>query len=198
MNPKKINPVIAPLLKKGDIGVIPTDTIYGIVGSALERKTVLAIYRLRRRNPKKPMIILIGSINDLAQFGIVLRPSIKKRLKKIWPGSVSVVMPITRPQARKKFTYLHRGTGALAFRLPKPLWLRSLLKKTGPLVAPSANFEGKMPARTVADAKKYFSDTIDFYVDAGRLASKPSTLIAVEGDAMTVLREGAVPASMIQ
>ena len=92
----------------------------------------------------------------------------------------------------KKFKHLHRGTGTLAFRVPKPAWLRKLLQETGPLIAPSANFEGEPPALTIRAAKKYFGENVDFYADAGRLASKPSTLIKVEKGNVIVLREGAV------
>ena len=95
-------------------------------------------------------------------------------------------------QALKKFEYLHRGTKTLAFRIPKAAWLRKLLQETGPLIAPSANFEGEPPALTIRAAKKYFGENVDFYADAGRLVSKPSTLIKIERGKVTVLREGAV------
>jgi len=170
------------------IGILATDTMYGIVGSAFDKEAVERIYRLRKRNLKKPMIILIGAVNDLKKFGIVTTPAIKKILKKVWPGRVSVVLPCPP----KKFAYLHRGTKTLAFRLPKPHWLRGLLMKTGPLVAPSANIQGKPPAQTMRAARKYFGSTLDFYVDAGRLDSKPSTLISINHGRTVVLREGAV------
>ena len=85
-----------------------------------------------------------------------------------------------RKSELKRFEYLHRGTAALAFRVPKSAWLRKLLQKTGPLIAPSANFEGEPPALSFRAAKKYFGKSVDFYVDAGRLISKPSTLIKIE------------------
>jgi L-threonylcarbamoyladenylate synthase len=175
-----------PVLKAGGVGILPTDTIYGIVGSAARPKTVQKIYKLRKRNPKKPMIILIGDIRDLKRFGVRLDTWTKSILKKLWPGKVSVVFPT------KKFRYLNRGTGTLAFRMPKPKWLNQLLRATGPLVAPSANFEGKDPARTVAEAKRYFGDKVQFYIDIGRLVSKPSTLVAIERGTLKVLRKGAV------
>ncbi|HEX4103952.1 MAG TPA: L-threonylcarbamoyladenylate synthase [Candidatus Paceibacterota bacterium] len=182
---------IAPDLRRGEVGILPTDTLYGIVGSALNARTVRKIYSLRRRNPTKPMIVLIADLRDLARFGITPARAAHAIVKRVWPGKVSVVLPIGN-SAAKKFKYLHRGTNTLAFRLPRPAWLRSLLKKTGPLVAPSANFEGKPPARTVAEAKKYFGDKVKFYVDFGRVASKPSTLIAINGGEVKVLRKGAV------
>ena len=61
---------IADMLCAGGVGVMPTDTIYGIVGSALDKKAVERIYRLRKRNVRKPMIILIGDAGDLKLFGV--------------------------------------------------------------------------------------------------------------------------------
>jgi len=87
---------------------------------------------------------------------------------------------------------LHRGTGTLAFRMPKLKWLRELLEKTGPLVAPSANFEGEQPAKTIREAEKYFGKNIDFYVDVGRRDSKPSTLLRIEKEKTVILRAGGV------
>lgn len=170
------------------IGILPTDTIYGIVGSALDKAAVERIYRLRKRNLKKPMIVLISSVDDLARFGVVTTPAVKKILKNVWPGKVSVVLPC----AAKKFEYLHRGTKTLAFRVPQLAWLRNLIKETGPLVAPSANIEGDPPAQTIRAARKYFGDKADFYIDVGRLASKPSTIIKIEKAKVSVVRKGAV------
>lgn len=181
------------VLAAGGAGVMPTDTLYGIVGSALQPRTVARIYRLRRRDPKKPMIILIGNARDTARFGVRPGRVAAKVLKKIWPGKVSVVLPIAPRRAAelKKFKYLHCGGRTLAFRLPRPAWLRALLKRTGPLVAPTANFEGRPPARTIAAAKKYFGGRVDFYMDAGRLDAEPSTLVEIGNGAVNVLRRGA-------
>ncbi len=176
------------MLQSGGVGVIPTDTIYGIVGSALDFETVARIYKLRKRNLKKPMIILIASVDGVSLFGIEPDVKTKRILKKLWPGKVSVILPCKL----KEFEYLHRGTKQLAFRLPKLKWLRELLEETGPLVVPSANFEGEPPAKTIREAKKYFGNKIEFYIDAGRLESKPSTLVKIEKGKLKVLREGAV------
>lgn len=154
---------------------MPTDTIYGIVGSALSKKAVSLIYRIRHRRPNKPMIILIGSLKDLKLFRVETK-GIGKILKRFWPGKTSIILPC----GDKNFFYLHRGKKSLAFRLPKPLWLRNFLKKTGPLVAPSANPEDLPPAKTIAQAQKYFGrQKIDFYIDGGRRTGKPSKLIQI-------------------
>ena len=175
------------ILQRGGVGVIPTDTLYGIVGSAFSKKAVLRIYRLRKRNMKKPMIVLIGSLAQLWQFGITPDAKLKKLLNYLWPGKVSIVLPCPSP----KFRYLHRGTKSVAFRLPRARSLQRFLMKTGPLVAPSANIEGQPPARTIAEAKKYFGTRTDFYMDAGKRNSLPSTLVALRGKKVVVLRRGA-------
>ena len=182
------------ILKSGGIGIFPTDTIYGIVGSAFRPDAVEKIYFWRKRDFKKPPIILAASMDDIKNFGVAIDASTKKILSRVWPGKVSVILPISsrRKKALEKFKHLHRGTGTLAFRIPEPAWLRNLLEETGPLIAPSANFEGEPPALTIRAAKKYFGKNVDFYADAGRLVSKPSTLIKIEKGNVTVLREGAV------
>ena len=104
-----------------------------------------------------------------------------------------MILPLAKPN--EKLAYLHRGTDTLAFRLPANVSLRNLLKKTGPLIAPSANPEGQKPARTAAAAKKYFCGQIDFYFPTAggrRLAGPSSTLVAIQAGKIIVVRPGAV------
>lgn len=173
------------LLKEGAIGVIPTDTLYGISGSAFNQKTVEKIYKLRKRNPKKPMIILLSCLKDLDKFHIKLSKFQKQIISKIWPSKVSIVLRCPF----KDFNFLHRGLKTLAFRLPKKKELREILKISGPLVAPSANYEGEKPAQTINEAKKYFGKKV-FYYNKGKLKSPPSTLIDLTTDKIKLLRKG--------
>lgn len=181
------------ILNNGGVGVMPTDTIYGIVGSALNRKAVERIYKLRRRNPRKPMIILISDMRQATwdKFGVKPDRTTMRILKKLWPGKVSVILRIgdKRHATRKRLKYLHRGTKTLAFRLPKPAWLRRFLRKTGPLVAPSANWEGHLPAKTIKEAKKYFGNNAVFYINGGKIISGPSKLIKIEHGKVVILRK---------
>ncbi len=191
MNSKEIT----GFLKAGNIGVMPTDTIYGLVGLALNKKAVSRIYKVRCRQEKKPMIILIGSFDDLDLFGIKLDTKTKKKLKEFWPGKFSIILPRPWPGygrgscPSQKFFYLHRGTKSLAFRLPKPAWFRKLLKQSGPLVAPSANPEGQPPAKNIAEARQYFGEKVDFYLGGRKSSAKPSTLLKLEQSGVTVLRK---------
>ncbi len=179
---------IISILKNSGVGILPTDTLYGIVGSAFSEKAVERIYTLKGRDEDKPLIILINSIGDLGRFGVEIDQETEEILQKYWPGKVSVILPCLDP----RFEYLHRGKGSLAFRLPVDKKLISILKETGPLVAPSANPQGLVPAKTIAEAKEYFGDKVDFYEDGGILKSLPSTLIGIKDGQITVLRKGAL------
>lgn len=179
---------VALALKKGGIAVISTDTLYGVVARAFDKKAVARLYALRRETRKKPFIVLISSIQELAAFGIQQNAAALQFLKTVWPGKVSVILPCNT----KQFSYLHLGTKTVAFRFPKSVKLRSLLRKTGPLVVPSANREGEKPAETIAEAKKYFGNAVDMYVNAGRRHGTPSTLISLIDGTPKILRVGAV------
>lgn len=174
-------------IKEGEIAVIPTDTIYGIVGSALNQKTVEKIYKLRKRNSSKPMIILIDSQSQILDLGIKLSDDQFKTLFNLWPSPLSIVVDVNS----QKLSYLHRGNNSLALRMPANEFLLKFLKVSGPIVAPSANFEGEAAALTQKDAENYFKDNVAFYIDGGELNSKPSTVAKLEGDKLKVLREGA-------
>lgn len=175
-------------MKEGKIGIIPTDTIYGVAASAWSKKAVSRAYKIMKRNPKKPFIILISSVKDLSLFNIKLDRATRKILKEAWPGKVSVVLPVSS----QKFQYLHRGKKTLAFRLPRKPSLIKILRTTGPLISTSANPESKKPAETIAEAKKYFGSSIDFYIDGGKIKSLPSTLIEIKNEKVNVIRKGAV------
>ena len=177
---------IRRVLKANGVAVIPTDTIYGIVGRALNKDTVLRIYDVKKRAPEKPCIILIGNITELEKFSIYLSLEQKEILLKYWPGPTSIILECPL----EKFFYLHRGTNTLALRMPRADSLQSLLMEIGPLIAPSANPEGMMPAEDTKEAKKYFGDSVDYYLDRGRITGKPSKLIKLQKDgSVSILRE---------
>ncbi len=177
------------VLQNGGIVVMPTDTIYGIVGRAEDRNVVEKIYEIRKRTPEKPCIVLIGNTEELDKFSIKLSDEQKAKLQKFWYEEnrpISVVLDCLE----EKFAYLHRGTNSLAFRLPASQELRDLLLKTGPLIAPSANLEKFPASENIEDARKYFGDQVDLYVDGGLITSKASRVIKLHKDGTeSILRE---------
>lgn len=174
-------------IENGKVGVMPTDTLYALAGSALHKEAINRIYSIKKRNPEKSLVILINSIQDLKVFGISISSSLCGSLDKLWPGRLSVALPVKTPG----FEYLCGRKESPAFRVPDNKELRDLLLKTGPLAVPSANPEGLPPAKTIGEAKKYFGDSVDFYWDKGRLEGEPSTLIRIKSQGFEILRTGA-------
>jgi L-threonylcarbamoyladenylate synthase len=179
-----IQHAVKTLQKPGAIGIIPTDTLYGIVARATDKEAVSRLYTLKRRE-QKPGTVIAASVDQLVDIGI------KKRyltaVEQFWPGPVSVIIA-----CGPELTYLHQGKQSLAVRIPDRPELISLLRETGPLLTSSANNPGEQPATTMQDAQRVFGDSVDVYADGGDLSGKlPSTVIRVIDDAIEVVRQGA-------
>lgn len=171
------------ILNEGGIGILATDTLYGIVGQALNRHAVERIYSVKKRTPTKPFIILIGQISDLDKFAIPLSEYAKEAINTYWPGPISIILDCPSSD----FDYLHRGTNTLAFRMPANSELQNLIHQTGPLVAPSANPEGLTPAQTIDQARSYFDNGVDFFIE-GTVYATPSRIIKISGDTEEIIR----------
>lgn len=169
------DPQVSSLLVSGGVGVLRTDTLYGIVCQANNRAAVKRLYNLKDRDERKSPIVLISSTDDLFD---VPSEQVHQSLENIWPGPVSVILPSQNaPQ------WLRRQNKSIAYRLPANDALVSLLKVTGPLIAPSANPEGQPPAMNLAQTQAYFGERVDFYVDGGDVTSTlPSKILRLLPD----------------
>lgn len=168
----------------GEIAIIPTDTVYGVVARAEDPEAVARLYRLKHREGK-PGTLVAASVDQLVKLGVE-----RARLEvaqKFWPGAVSVVVP-----CGDNLHYLHQGTDSLAIRIPTDTTLLELLEETGPLLTSSANQPGEPPATTVSEARVYFGDEVRWYEDGGYVNREPSTVIKLIDDTVEVLRLGAV------
>ena len=179
------NEQVISLLKEGGIGLMPTDTIYGLSAMALDKAAVERIHKLKQRDSHKPLIVLISDIQMLNVLSI--SPAQAKPVKKYWPGALSLEF-----QAGGSPRWLNRGGKTFAIRLPDYPKLRQLIRQVGPIVSTSANLQGEEPIESVAQAQKVFGNRLDFYVDAGKLHNPPSTLVVVRNGNLEVVRQGAV------
>jgi len=182
------DPEVVAMLRRGAVGVLPTDTLYGVVASTAFPDAIERLYEVRHRSSLKGCITLIADKDQAAN--LVEWSSFDRKLaSKYWPGPVSIVLSVVEYAP----AYLHPVKRTLAFRVPDKEDLQTLLWHTGPLFAPSANPAGMKPAATVEEARAYFGDKVDFYVDAGDLSgNKPSTLIRQKDGGVEVLR-GSLP-----
>lgn len=179
------DPRLVALIKEGAVGVLPTDTVYGLVCRAADEAAVKRLYDLKNRE-RKPGTIIAAKLQQLVDLGI--RARYVKAVEDYWPAPLSVVVP-----TGDDLQYLHEGVHSLAVRVPKHKELQKLLTHTGALMTSSANAPGEPTAANLAEAQAYFGDKVDFYVDGGEIKDhEPSTVIRIVDDAIEVLRLGAV------
>lgn len=175
------DPVVAGTLQRGGIGILRTDTLYGIVARADDEAAVSRVYRLKHRNKAKSPIVLIASPQQLFD-----EPSDdeQKLIHDVWPGKVTVVLA-----SKKAPVWIRRGNNSVAYRLPASPALRQLLETTGPLIAPSANPENSPPAMSIEEAYQYFGDSVDVYIDGGRVNDEaPSQILRIADGQVERLR----------
>lgn len=165
----KIDPSIISDLQSGKIGVMPTDTIFGIVALAINPESIARIYEAKGRPTHKRVIHLISDMSQLELLGIYPTDSHRVTLNTIWPGPVSVDL-----KCDDTLPHSHAGEYSIAVRMPKDQWLRDLLAQTGPLIATSANKSG-LPTPDNLNEIKTQLPGLDFYVD-GPVGSTPSRL----------------------
>lgn len=179
---------IVQLLQEGKVGVLPTDTIYGLSCRAEDPEAAARLHKLKKRDSNKPFIILISKLKMLDLLSI---KNINRELPgKYWPDALSILFP-----AADSHDWLHLGTKTLAIRYPEYPELSGLIDKTGPIISTSANLQGEKPVSNIKEAQQLFGDELDFYVDVGPLNNPPSTLVQLREGKFEIVRQGAVKIS---
>lgn len=167
------DPQIIASLKGGGIGVLRTDTLYGVVARADDETAVERVYSLKHRDEAKSPIVLIS---DVSQLYDAFPAQHEALTNDEWPARTTIIIP-----SENAPSWIKRDNASVAYRLPHDDELRRLIDQTGPLIAPSANPEDLSPAMSVAEAKAYFDDKVDFYVDGGAVTnSTPSTIVRID------------------
>ena len=178
----------ARALKEGEIGIIPTDTVYGIAALASEEEAVARVMEIKGRPPGKPLPVQASSLADVSRIAAADDPVASALANEYWPGPLTLILP-------------RRGGAVLPFqdeksvgvRVPDSAFARELLAAAGFLVVPSANPAGAPPPVEVSDIAGEIIAAVDFVVDAGACKGGiESTVVRVVG-ATRVLRTGAIP-----
>lgn len=166
-------------IKGGEVIVCPTDTIYGLIGDATNKKAVDKVFRIKKRPKTKPIPIFVKDLKMAKRLAKIGEEE-EKYLKKVWPGKVTAVL-------KKK-----RGKGTIGLRIPNHQWLLNLVKQLNcPLTGTSANISGKPPSGNIKEVLKQFKGQKhqpDLVVEAGVLFGKPSTVIDLTTFPYKILR----------
>lgn len=194
-------------LKDGKTVVYPTDTAYGLAVDATNLVAVRKLYRLKGRDFKKPMHVVVKSLGQAKKL-VNFTPLAEKLFKKFLPGALTLVLSVKNNSPRPPLNLrggalLSAGTGTLGLRMPKNQVALALVKKLGrPITATSANVSGHGAPYVVKEIVEQFSKSgikPDLIINGGILKkNKPSTIVDLSGPRVRMLRKGPISFKEIQ
>lgn len=186
--------IITGLNSDGTI-VYPTETCYGLGCDAFNEVAVEKIFNIKERDPGKPALMLVHDVSIIKQY-IDWMPAMEKLAEKFWPGALTLVASLK--DSKHPFARGVIGTdNTIAFRVTSHPLAREMCGKLGrPLVSTSANIAAMgnpYDIENILGMFRHHDPQPDILIDAGVLPEqKPSTIVKVEGEALTVLRQGEI------
>ena len=176
-------------ISRGDLVVLPTDTVYGIAADAFKPWAVTELLRAKGRGRHMPPPVLVGNRSTLDGLVFSLPAAARALTEAFWPGALTIV---ARHQPSLQWD-LGDARGTVALRMPLHPVAIELLTQTGPLGVSSANKTGHAPATTASEAQDQLGTAVDVYLDGGPTADNvPSSIVDLTGEAPKLLREGAL------
>jgi L-threonylcarbamoyladenylate synthase len=182
----------ASILKKGGVVVFPTRSFYGLGAGAFHVDGVSRIFEVKKRDPHKPLLILIASESDLDSLVEEIPPVAKRLMQTFWPGKITLVFN-ARPIVPEKLT---GGTNKIGIRVATHPVSRELLRACAfPITGTSANLSGQGGCISIDALDEKLAASVDCILDAGPLAGiAVSTVVDVTVFPPKILREGVVSA----
>ncbi len=179
----------AMAVHRGELVVIPTDTVYGLAADAFDAESVQSLLDAKGRGRQMPPPVLVSSIATLNALATEVPEYARALVEAFWPGPLTIVC---RQQPSLQWD-LGDTRGTVAIRMPKHDVALALLERTGPLAVSSANLTGKPAARSADEAEEMLGDAVAVIVDGGLSGlSEASTIIDATSDRPAVLRHGAI------
>lgn len=182
------------MIQRGGLVAIPTETFYGLGVNPFDSRALDRLRAVKGREEAKPILVVVGSVNDLSSFALHVPPAASILMEAFWPGPLTILFA-ARPSLPNSLT---AGTGLVGVRLSSCRPLCELLMRVGPLTGTSANRAGGAPARTAEAVQQTLGDAVDLIVDAGPApGGLPSTVVNAH-DSVCIVRDGAIERRVIE
>lgn len=184
----------AALIKKGETVAIPTETVYGLAADAFNVNAVKKIFKQKGRPPENPLIVHISELDQLEILAGEIPGDLKKLANQFWPGPLSLVFK----KHHRVPDIVTGGLNTVAVRMPDHPLTLSLISKTGPLAAPSANKSGRPSPTNPKHIEEDFGPDLPVLDGGPSKIGLESTVLDLSGDEITILRPGFVDSKMIK
>jgi tRNA threonylcarbamoyl adenosine modification protein (Sua5/YciO/YrdC/YwlC family) len=177
-------------VQRGDLVVLPTDTLYGIGADAFKPWAVTALLNAKGRGRQMPPPVLVGARQTLDGLVYGLPSAARDLVEAFWPGALTIIVE----HAPSLQWDLGDLDGTVAVRMPLHPVALEVLRETGPMAVSSANKTGEPAAGTAEEAREQLGFSVSVYLEAGPCpAAVPSTIVDVTGDTPRIVRAGAIP-----
>ena len=182
-------------LQRGELVVLPTDTVYGLAADAFSPAAVGELLSAKGRGRDLPVPVLVGSWRTLDGLAADVTPTARDLVETYWPGGLTLVVR----SAPSLSWDLGETRGTVAVRMPLQPVTLAVLARTGPLAVSSANRTGLSPAPDAAEAARQLGRAVSVYLDAGVAGGgPPSTIVDLTGERPRLLRAGAVAEKLLR
>lgn len=189
--PEEAIEAAAGAVRRGELVVVPTDTVYGI-GARPDRKKATALLFAAKQRPRDLTLpVLVADVEDAERVGILDEPG-RVLADTFWPGGLTLVLPRTELARRWD---LGDQTGTVGVRVPDHPVALDLLRTTGPLAVTSANRSGEPTPSDCPGVRALFGQEVAVYLCAGPIGGVASTVVDLSGSEPRILREGAIPSN---
>jgi L-threonylcarbamoyladenylate synthase len=184
----------ANAIARGELIVTPTDTVYGVACSPFNTAAIDKLYATKNRPREKAIQVLLADADDILLVATAVPPLAQKFAARFWPGALTMTFP--KRDTLPSNLSIYDTVGA---RVPNHGGCRMLIRAVGgALATTSANRSGAANPTTIQAAVDALGDAVAIYLDGGKTTGDlASTVIALEGDSYTVLREGPITAAML-
>lgn len=182
------------LIKNGEVVAVPTETVYGLAADCFNAKAVKNIFNVKERPADNPLIVHISDIGQLNTLAGNIPEDAKILAAKLWPGPLTMILPKldTVPDI------VTAGLSTVAVRMPDHPLTLSLIKRTGPLTAPSANKSGRPSPTKAQHVEDEFEQTIPVLDGADCFIGLESTVLDLTQKPYTILRPGYITGSEVE
>jgi L-threonylcarbamoyladenylate synthase len=193
----------AEALREGQLVIAPTETVYGLFADATNTQAVLGVFAAKGRRPDQPLSIAVTDLGMARSLGVRWSDQAERLAQAFWPGPLTLVLPLAANHHSSRFAVsdaIYGSETTLGIRVPAHPITTALLRHTDlPLVATSANESGKPAPATCADAVAQVGEFCAFALDSGPAEiGVASTVVAVLGEDVKVLRAGALSEDVIR
>jgi L-threonylcarbamoyladenylate synthase len=185
----------ASAVRRGELVVLPTDTVYGVGADAFNTEAVGDLLQAKGRGRNMPSPVLVGSPNTLHGLVTDFSEQAWELVDAFWPGALTLV---ARHQPSLSWD-LGETRGTVAVRMPLHPVAIELLTQTGPMAVSSANRTGSPAATTMEGARDQLAEAVTVYLDGGTCGDPiPSSIVDLTGSDPVLRRVGAVSAEALR